>query len=111
MTTRPEPSRSLVIAGYAAVVGLWILAGWAMFELHGSLLDISLALRVNPWVSIAYRQLAFPILGLAWLIFIFWLEWSMRRRLRAGGLWPHLGRAAAGVLAVAALGNVIRAIL
>lgn len=111
MTARPEPSRAQFAAGYAAVVVLWLLAGWALFELHGSLLDISLALRVNPWVSVAMRQLTFPILGVAWLIFIFWIEWSMRRQLRAGRLWPHIARVAIAVLAVAALGSLIRAVL
>lgn len=112
MSARPTPGSRLSLAlGYVALVALCVLAGWALFELHGSLLDISLALRVNAWVARFMRQVAFPILGLAWLIFVFWLEWYLRRGWQKGRLWRRAAYTLAGIAAVAAVALALRAAL
>lgn len=112
MSTRSTPgSRVSLAAGYVALVALCVLAGWALFALHGSLLDISLALQLNAWVARFLRQAAFPILGLFWLIFVFWLEWYLRRGWQQGRLWRRAAYALAGIAAVAATAAALRAVL
>lgn len=71
---------------------LWI--GWVAGQAHSLLLDLSLALRLNPWAARAVRQLSLPLLGLAWLICIFWLEHYFRTGSRTNRLMARTARVA-----------------
>jgi hypothetical protein len=73
-------------------------------------LDISLALGANPWVGRAVRQLSLPVIGIIWLVAIFWSEHALRQALTHGRfrasllrIGGALGAAAAGLLLVRAL--------
>jgi hypothetical protein len=92
-------------------VALGLLAGIALFELHAALQEASLAVRLNPWVARAVRQLALPVLGLIWLVFIFALEPLLRNAWRTGQLWPQAGRILAAVVAVWAFSFAARVLL
>ncbi len=61
---------------------------------HSLLLDLSLAVATNPWVVRAVRQLSLPLLGLAWLICIFWLEHYFRTGSRTNRLMARTARVA-----------------
>lgn len=100
MNSRIEP---MVIARYVACYAIWLaltaLVGYVVLQTVGTLLEVSLALRFNPWQARAVRQLSLPILGLIWLVLMLWMESYFRtavpkRRLIARSLrvlLPALG--------------------
>lgn len=91
--------RSGLLVAYALWIVLVFLCGWVLSSLHGLLLELALTLQLNPWQARALRQLALPVLGLIWLVFIFWLEYALRTASQRRRLWRSVGR----VLAVLAL--------
>lgn len=103
MTTTTRGGRVL---NFVACYGLWIalclFAGWVLAEIHRELILISMQLGANQWVARAVHQLSLPVLGIIWLVGIFFLEHYMRS---AGPIRRMLVRAArvAGVLLVVVL--------
>lgn len=79
MTTETETSQ---IPAYIVCYALWIalsaLLGVIVWQLNGLLVDMSLLFEANAWVGRAVRQLSFPILGVIWLGWVFWLEHVLR---------------------------------
>lgn len=71
-------------ACYALWLALILGAGWVLSQAHTLILELSLEFRLNPWVARAIRQLSLPVLGLLWLIFIFWLEYYFRSGVHQG---------------------------
>jgi hypothetical protein len=110
MSAKPAPSRGGLAAVYAAWVALTLVAGLAVAEVHTFLQGLSVALELNPWVARAVRQLALPILGVIWLIFIFWLEYWLRTSLRKGLLWHRVARVAATLVGIIVVAYVLRTI-
>jgi hypothetical protein len=110
MSARPAPSRGGMPAVYGVWVALTLLAGLAVIEVHTFLQGLSMALQLNPWVARAVRQLALPILGLIWLILIFWLEYWLRTGARKGVLWRRVGRVTAAIVGVIVVAYVLRTI-
>lgn len=51
---------------------------WVMTQLRVNLLDISVALNVNPWAMSAIDKFSFFILGLVWLVLILLTENYLR---------------------------------
>lgn len=111
MSAQPTPSRGGIVAAYAVWVALVILSGLALAEVHTALLGIAIAMRVNPWVAGAVRQLALPVLGLIWLVWIFVMESALRTGARTGRLWPRVARALGSVAAVWLVGFVVRTLV
>jgi hypothetical protein len=74
------------IACYAAWIGMCALAGVIAFQVVEAVPEIGLRLRANPWVARGARQLSLPVLGLAWLVLIFWLEHHLRTGVQRGKL-------------------------
>lgn len=72
------------------------------------LLELSLEFRVNPWVARAIRQLSLPVLGLLWLIVIFWLEHYFRAGVRQGRFAIRAMCVTSGVIGAFLLIMVIR---
>jgi hypothetical protein len=97
MSTKPKPSQGGMVAVYVVWIGLIALSGLAVLEFHSFIQALSLALGLNPWVARAVRQLALPILGLIWLVFIFVMEHRLRTGMQKGLLWRRAGRAAVAV--------------
>lgn len=80
MTTQNTTARAVhFVACYALWIVLCIFAGWVIFTIHTAILVISMGLGTNQWVAQGFRQLSLPILGIAWLIGIFWLEHYLRK--------------------------------
>ncbi len=83
---------------FVACYVLWLifilLIGWVAGQAHSLLLELSLSLRFNPWVARAVRQLSLPLLGLAWLVCIFWLEYYFRTGSRTNRLMVRTARVA-----------------
>lgn len=100
-------SRATVIVNYVLCYVVWIalcaLSGIAVAQLNGLMLDVSLALRLNQWGARALRQLSLPVLGIAWLIAIFWLEHYLRTSVEKQVLWPRAARATAIMVGVLVL--------
>mgnify|MGYP001120842481 CR=1 FL=1 len=92
----------LLAACYALWLALIVGVGWTLSQAHTLLLELSLEFRLNPWAARAIRQLSLPLLGLFWLIFIFWLEHHFR-------VGVHQGRFA--IRAIRVTGGVIGALL
>ncbi len=111
MSGRASPRRGEVIAVYAVWVGLILLSGITLLEVHTAVQEISLALQLNPWVARAVRQLALPVLGLIWLVFIFVTEHRLRTGLPRGTHWRRAVRAAASMLAIFVAAYALRLIL
>lgn len=111
MSGTAAPTWSAWIGCYATWIVVALCAGWTSAQLLPLALEISLAFGANAWVGRAARQLTLPIIGIVWLIAIFWSEHALRqavlhRRLRATAL--RIG----GVLAVMAAGvALVRAII
>lgn len=70
--------RWLLVVCYVLWLVIILGAGWILSQVHILLLELSIALQFNPWVARAVRQLSLPVLGLFWLVFIFWLEHYFR---------------------------------
>lgn len=99
--------RGTTLARYVACYAIWValsaLMGVALSQAVAALIEISLALRLNPWVGRAVRQLSLPVLGVIWLALIFWLEHDLRRGVQRGDLARRAGRFLAPLLALLAL--------
>lgn len=107
-------SRAMVaryVACYAIWVALCALMGVALFQAVAALLEISLALRLNPWVGRAVRQLSLPVLGIVWLALTFWSEHALRQSVPRGSLMRRALRYAIPLLGVLALLWLIQALL
>lgn len=107
---KKQPGPLSYIACYALWIALGLALGWVLSELHSTWLGVSLALEFNVWVARAVRQLSLPILGLVWLVLIFWLEHHLRTGVRAGRLIIRAARFGAVVLGLYVLVVVIRLI-
>jgi hypothetical protein len=88
---------------YLIWIGLCCLLGVAVFQLNGLMLDISLALQLNQWGGRALRQLSFPVLGIVWLVAMFWLEHYLRTGVQRQRLWQRTARIGAIVLVLFAV--------
>ncbi|MDZ4720370.1 MAG: hypothetical protein SH847_18095 [Roseiflexaceae bacterium] len=88
---------------YLIWIALCCLFGIAVFQLNGLMLDISLALRLNQWGGRALRQLSFPVLGVVWLIAIFWLEHYLRTAVQLRRLWQRTIRVGAMTIGLFAI--------
>jgi hypothetical protein len=91
----PENTAVRFVACYAVWLASLALLGVAAAQTNGLLLDVALLLRANQWVGRAVRQLSLPVLGLIWLIALYWLEWYLRTGVRKGLLRPRAIRALA----------------
>jgi len=80
------------IACYVVWIIFILLIGWMAGQAHSLILELSLSLQFNPWVARAVRQLSLPILGLAWLICMFWLEHYFRTGIRTNRLMARIAR-------------------
>ena len=98
-------------ACYAAWLALCVLGGLIVQYWLGLIPVVSLSLRANPWVAQAYRQLSLPILGLAWLIMIFWLEHYLRKGVQIGRLWPRAAKVAAALIGIIAVLLILNQVL
>jgi hypothetical protein len=110
VSAKPAPSRGGLVAVYLIWIALTLLGGLAVAEVHTFLQGLSVALQLNPWVARAVRQLALPILGLAWLVAIFFLEHWLRVGMRKGRLWQRAARATIITLAIIAVAYTLRTI-
>jgi hypothetical protein len=99
------------VACYAAWLALCALGGLIVQLWLGLMLQVSMTMHANQWVAQAMRQLSLPILGLLWLILIFWLEHYLRTGLQRGLLWRRAGRVGAALLAFVALLYVLNRVL
>lgn len=76
-------SENMQIPAYVLCYLIWIilsgLLGVIVWQVNGLLLDLSLFFEANAWVGRAVRQLSFPILGVIWLGWVFWLEHVLRK--------------------------------
>ncbi|HWQ15286.1 MAG TPA: hypothetical protein VNL77_20975 [Roseiflexaceae bacterium] len=111
MSTPPAARRRGLVFVYALWAALWVLAGLVGLEIHALLIAAALRLSGNPWVTGAVRQLAFPVLGLLWLIFIFWQEYWLRAGWRRGLLRCRVARTLAALAAIWAVAFAARALL
>jgi hypothetical protein len=108
MTTEVGAGRvARYIACYVIWASLFALIGYVLFQIVGLSLDISLALGLNPWVARAMRQLPLPVLGIIWLVAIFWLEHDLRTAVARGQLLRRTLRALIPVLVVWGLVELI----
>jgi len=80
-------------ACYAALLASCVLLGLALAQANGLLLDLALLARANQWIARAVRQLSLPVLGLIWLVALYWLEWYLRTGVRRGLLARRATRA------------------
>lgn len=96
----------------AACYALWLIfilgVGWMLSQAHTLLLELSLESRLNPWAARAIRQLSLPVLGLLWLIFIFWLEHYFRTGVHQGRFAARIIRMTGGAIGAFLLIIVIR---
>jgi hypothetical protein len=103
------------LARYAACYLIWValcaLMGLVLTQAVAALLEISLALQLNPWVGRAVRQLSLPVLGICWLVLIFWSEHALRTSVPRGDLAKRALRFAIPLLGVLALLWLIQALL
>jgi hypothetical protein len=94
MTSNPPAGTA---ARYVACYAVWLascaLLGVALFQWNALLVDLALLARANQWVGRAVRQLSLPVLGLIWLVAIYWLEWYLRTGVSRGLLRPRATRA------------------
>lgn len=81
MTTQNTTTARIVqfVVCYALWIALCIFAGWVIFTIHAPIMTISMGLGTNQWVAQGFRQLSLPILGIVWLVGIFWLENYLRK--------------------------------
>jgi hypothetical protein len=103
--------RSGLILVYAVWIALFVLAGLVGLEIHAMLIAATLRLGGNPWVTGTVRQLAFPVLGLLWLIFIFWQEYWLRTGWRRGLLWRRTALTLAALALIWLVAFAVRALL
>lgn len=112
MTQTKRTIRPIDYVGcYAAWLALCALGGLILQYWLGLMPVVSLALRANPWVAQAYRQLSLPILGLAWLIMIFWLEHYLRKGVQIGRLWPRVTKVGAVLIGIIAVLLILNQVL
>jgi hypothetical protein len=112
MTSNPPAGTA---ARYVACYAVWLascaLLGVALFQWNALLVDLALLARANQWVGRAVRQLSLPVLGLIWLVAIYWLEWYLRTGVSRGLLRPRATRAliisGATLLVVLALRTIV----
>lgn len=101
----------LLVVCYTLWLALILGAGWTLSQAHTLLLELSLAFRFNPWVARAIRQLSLPVLGLLWLIFIFWLEYFLRTGVQQGRFASRALRTTGAVIGMFLLMVAIRFLL
>jgi hypothetical protein len=100
------------IVCYIVWIALCALGGFVLAQIVPLLLEISLALEANQWVGRAVRQLSLPIIGLIWLVLIFWSEHHLRTAIGRGRtLWVRAGRLLAAILIVYALVEGAKAVI
>ncbi|HMO59649.1 MAG TPA: hypothetical protein PKA05_17815 [Roseiflexaceae bacterium] len=86
-TASPRPAWFEWVACYLIWLVICIFGGYTISLILPLLLEIALALEANQWVGRAVRQLALPVLGLIWLLLIFWSEHYLRTAIGHGLLW------------------------
>ncbi|GAB4109972.1 MAG: hypothetical protein Fur005_19120 [Roseiflexaceae bacterium] len=104
MSEAPRQPLQRYLLCYAIWIGLCVLIGFVLTEIVDLLIELSLALRLNPWQGRAVRQLSLPILGVIWLGLIFWLEHDLRTNLARNRLFERARRSLIPILL--ALGGV-----
>ena len=109
MTTQISAGKvARYLACYVIWVGLCALIGYVIFQIVNLSFDISLALGLNPWVARAMRQLPLPVLGIIWLVAIFWFEHDLRTAVAKGQLLRRTLRALIPVLVVLGLIELVK---
>lgn len=87
--------RTLILLYLAYFVGWLIVSGlafWILLELRVNLLDIFVALELNPWAMGAVDKFGIVVLGLGWLIVAMVTEHLLRQSVLRNRLWPLLTR-------------------
>jgi hypothetical protein len=96
---------------YVAWLVLCAAAGFALFQVSGALLELSLAMRANQWVARAWRQLSLPVIGILWIVYVFWAEHALRTAAQRGRLRQRALQFGAAVVVLLVLLAALRALL
>lgn len=96
------------VLGYLIWIVLSGLLGAIVWQINGLLVDLSLFFQANAWVGRAVRQLSFPILGVIWLGWIFWMEHVLRKAVPRKQLMRVALRQGLPLLGVLAVVMIIR---
>jgi hypothetical protein len=108
-------ARAGTAARYITCYAVWLascaLLGVALFQYNALLVDLALLARANQWIGRAVRQLSLPVLGLIWLVAIYWLEWYLRTGVSRGLLRPRATRALIVTGATLLVALALRAIM
>ncbi len=100
-----------MIACYALWLALILGMGWILSQTHTLLLEVSLELRFNPWVARAVRQLSLPVLGLFWLVFLFWLEHYLRKGVQEGRFVARALRVSGATIGAGLIIIILRSVM
>lgn len=87
--------RALLLLYLVYFVGWLLTSGLALlivFQLRVNLLDIFVALRLNPWAMSAVDKFGTIFLGLGWLVAVLITETWLRGGVTINRLWPRLAR-------------------
>jgi hypothetical protein len=98
-SSSPLPLWLRYIICYVAWFGVTAAGLWIMLQLRINLLDISLAVNVNPWAMAAVDKFGILLLGLVWLVAVFAAEAYLRQGVERNQLWRRIGRVA-GIAAI-----------
>lgn len=91
----PPRGRALFLLYLVYFVGWLIvsaLAFWILLQLRVNLLDLFVALGLDPWAMSAVDKFGTVIFGLGWLVAVLIAEMWLRRGVAKNRLWSRLAR-------------------
>ena len=106
-----SPNRS-TIAQYILAYIFWFLfcalAFWAIWLVHADLIEIVFFGRVDPWQLRAIDRWSLWLMGVGWVVGIFFSEGYLRKGVEKGRLLAYTGKLFLIPLSVIALSYLIR---
>ena len=95
---------------YASLAVMAAISIWLLQALVQAITLLGLVLEFNRYAMTALNQWSFVLLGILWLITLFWVEHYLRAGVHNGNLWSRVGKVFAWELGLLVIALILQSL-